>query len=1390
MKKKFATRRCRQVSKNRNQQREGQPLRLERLENRAMLTALGVAPDFPLVAYNSTGTVDYDAGTQSFDLSATPLAFLAGPPSPTTPPRAVLPARGFDINIQVDNSGNLVGGVPGDDLVLTGSIDIDGDFIADVSGTLLTGEVTGFGHVNTGTTTDTYDFSFTPTGGAFLVGGALSGGGTWGPYYSGKDIGVTTTSENSTFDGDFTVNFSGGAKGNIGEIEGSANPDVDVEKYTRVDDAPVPPLDVEKLVRVEDPHDGGTPSDPGDLVCQNLGDLTSLTFSYTGTNELSNTQEGRAVVTGTLSDPPPNTVYIVGTNKSGDVYFEGDVNLNESFDMLASNAGDSKFGASTFVTIYDAQGGSVLQDIEVHTSCSKPLALGDIFGGITLVGAGDADGGSMVLDPPAPDPGNGYAPGTGDADADDPTGPAAQVGDTVVWTYVVTNDGDAPIANVVVSDDNETLDTADDFNPDPVLDNDGYNVGDVNQDNLLDPGEQWLYTAGLEVTETTALGQHRNVAKATGEYNGAMVMDDDPAHFINEGLPPNEGDICAADHVVMSFEYTGTNELTNPQEGKATVSGSLSDPPPATVYIVATNKGDDVYFAGDVNLNESFDMVAADAGLSKFGASTFVTIYDAQGGNVLQDIVIHTSCSKPINLGDVFGGVTLVGVENTNGDVFTQGSGVTPDAPGDQLTPLLGQTIELTPDNPFDPGNIGEDADTPTGPIANIGDKITWTYVVENTGDVDLTITDLTDDNETPGDPSDDFTPEAVVDGNGYNVGDTNMDGVLNPGESWYFQAMEIATVGGQHVNKVMVTTAEGPTDMDPSHHYINPLNLEKYTRAEEDHTSIVGQDVCEDLGLNDLTTLTFTYQGGNSLSNTQEGKATVSGTLSDPPPSTVYIVGTNKGNEVYFSGTVNLGETFDLSAAVAGIDKFGTETFISIYDADPNAGGSLLQDINVHTSCSKPLSLGDVFGGVTLVAAGDATGDYASLPVPEGNNDLGEDADTPEDAVDIGLGDTVIWTYAVTNSGSEAMDNVVIVDDAGTPGDTSDDFSTIDGAIVALTDEDGFNVGDVDQNGLLDAGETWLFEAMDMARNMGVYCNEATATVDLVMSATSVSDSDTSCYNGTLPDIDVCETGEKAASLSMTYTGDNFLSNNQEGKASVSGTLSDPPPATVYIEATNKDGDIYFAGDVDLDETFTMSAENAGDAHFGASTFIAIYDTQGGSLLQDIEMHTSCSKPLALGDQFGGVQLVGFVGEGGTELGIVPEIEFIASSIGDISASTPVFSKNKMMVTVTNNGTGTAVINEMDFNWDSSNKKLKKIKGDKITLYDVDTSHSAAGISIGLADWEAGSESIRTLSAGESMVLKFEFERDAQEDASAYSLVLYFDLDGDDDTDDSLVVL
>ena len=59
---------------------------------------------------------------------------------------------------------------------------------------------------------------------------------------------------------------------------------------------------------------------------------------------------------------------------------------------------------------------------------------------------------------------------------------------------------------------------------------------------------------------------------------------------------------------------------------------------------------------------------------------------------------------------------------------------------------------------------------------------------------------------------------------------------------------------------------------------------------------------------------------------------------------------------------------------------------------------------------------------------------------------------------------DVITYSYTLTNTGNAAISGIVLTDDNGTPGDTSDDFSP------------SFVGGDTDGDSALDVGETWTY--------------------------------------------------------------------------------------------------------------------------------------------------------------------------------------------------------------------------------------------------------------------------------------------------------------------------
>ena len=69
---------------------------------------------------------------------------------------------------------------------------------------------------------------------------------------------------------------------------------------------------------------------------------------------------------------------------------------------------------------------------------------------------------------------------------------------------------------------------------------------------------------------------------------------------------------------------------------------------------------------------------------------------------------------------------------------------------------------------------------------------------------------------------------------------------------------------------------------------------------------------------------------------------------------------------EIYFQGQVETGQVFAVDGRTKG--KLNSNMYIIIKDDS----GKLLQMVQIHTSCSAPIVLGDSFGAVVLVSIKD----------------------------------------------------------------------------------------------------------------------------------------------------------------------------------------------------------------------------------------------------------------------------------------------------------------------------------------------------------------------------------------------------------------------------------
>ncbi len=123
------------------------------------------------------------------------------------------------------------------------------------------------------------------------------------------------------------------------------------------------------------------------------------------------------------------------------------------------------------------------------------------------------------------------------------------------------------------------------------------------------------------------------------------------------------------------------------------------------------------------------------------------------------------------------------------------------------------------------------------------------------------------------------------------------------------------------------------------------------------------------------------------------------------------------------------------------------------------------------------------------------------------------------------------------------------------------------------------------------------------------------------------------------------CEDG-KARKLQFRYTGDpcSATDNTQSGD-SCSPSPGSALAGTVEIVVSGKPNKFFTASPVDeiMEVGDLVMVETAGKKRFLPSS-MKFEIKQGGDVLQTVEIHTSCSQPLIVGEQFGSSILDEFV--------------------------------------------------------------------------------------------------------------------------------------------------
>lgn len=161
----------------------------------------------------------------------------------------------------------------------------------------------------------------------------------------------------------------------------------------------------------------------------------------------------------------------------------------------------------------------------------------------------------------------------------------AHEGDTVTYTFTVTNTGDTPLANVAVSDSIVPL----------VV----YQSGDENENDLLDLDETWVFTATYQIP-LAQTADVKNTATATGEDNLGEEVESSDDHTLDVLHPALTVVKSGPTNAVVGSTATYTFTITNTGDTPLAVQSVIDDLAGEAEYVSGDTDDDGLLDVGEV----------------------------------------------------------------------------------------------------------------------------------------------------------------------------------------------------------------------------------------------------------------------------------------------------------------------------------------------------------------------------------------------------------------------------------------------------------------------------------------------------------------------------------------------------------------------------------------------------------------------------------------------------------------------------------------------------------------------------------------------------------------------------------------------------------------------